>query len=100
LSTANDVTPVHTNFVTGLDVDDLGGYRRLVAGLASKAAVIDILNRIIACSSPYTDGQTVILSVDTNTLGDGVGGRQCWQERSSDGEELHGERSNEGCVVE
>jgi hypothetical protein len=31
LRTADDVTPVHTNFVAGLDIDDLARDRRLEA---------------------------------------------------------------------
>ena len=94
------MSPIYTDFVTGLDRDDLGLYRGLEARLASKAAIVDILNRIVACSGPYTDSQTVVLSVDTDTLSDGVGARQGWQECSRDSEELHAEGSNKGCLVE
>lgn len=42
LCTANDVAPLNSDFVPGLDVDDLAGYWGLEARFAGNVCVVDV----------------------------------------------------------
>jgi hypothetical protein len=81
------MTPHDTNLVTRLDVNDLVGRRRV--GVASYAPIVHILNRVVGRRDTDTIALAIVLAVDTDALGDSVGGAQSGQEGDSYGEETH-----------
>jgi hypothetical protein len=70
LCSTDDMAPLHTDFISGFDIDHFAG--RGDTGVTSDIPIVHIQDRVVRRGDADTVSLAVILSVDADALCDGV----------------------------
>ena len=90
LCSADDVTPLDADLVSGLHIDDLSRHWRSVAGVASEVRVVHILDRVVAVGDTDAIELAKVLAINPHALSNAVGRSEKREERErGDHGELH-----------